>query len=116
LIITLCRTDRAAGTKGFSLIIVETDRPGLSIHPAEKKMGLRGSPTHMLSFEQVRVPQGNLLGTAGRGLQQTLMTLDGGRIGIGAMAVGLARAALEEAVRYARERQTFGRPIGQHQA
>jgi butyryl-CoA dehydrogenase len=115
-IITLCRTDRSAGTQGFSLIIVETDRPGLSIHPAEKKMGLRGSPTHMLTFEQVRVPKANLLGQAGRGLQQTLMTLDGGRIGIGAMAVGLTQAALDESVRYARERQTFGRPIGQHQA
>jgi alkylation response protein AidB-like acyl-CoA dehydrogenase len=116
LIITLCRTDRAAGTHGFSLIIVETDRPGLTINPPEKKMGLKGSPTHMLTFDHVRVPCQNLLGQAGRGLQQTLATLDGGRIGIGAMAVGLAQAALDEAVGYAKERQTFGRPIAQHQA
>jgi alkylation response protein AidB-like acyl-CoA dehydrogenase len=116
LIITLCRTDREAGTKGFSLIIVETDRPGLTINPPEKKMGLRGSPTHMLTFERVRVPKENLLGQTGRGLQQTLITLDGGRIGIGAMAVGLAQAALDEALRYAKERQSFGQPLAQHQA
>lgn len=116
VIITLCRTDPAAGARGFSLIIVESDRPGLTINPAEKKMGLRGSPTHMLTFDRVRVPRENLLGQAGRGLQQTLATLDGGRIGIGAMAVGLAQAALDEALRYAKERQSFGQPIAQHQA
>jgi alkylation response protein AidB-like acyl-CoA dehydrogenase len=116
LIITLGRMDKAAGTHGFGMVIVETDRPGLTIHPPEKKMGLRGSPTHMLTFEQVRVPQENLLGEAGLGLQQTLATLDGGRIGIGAMAVGLAQAALDEALRYAQERHTFGQPLTRHQA
>jgi alkylation response protein AidB-like acyl-CoA dehydrogenase len=116
LMIVLCRTDRQAGTRGFSMIIVEAGQPGLTIHPPEKKMGLRGSPTHMLTFDQVRVPEENLLGEAGRGLQQTLITLDGGRIGIGAMAVGLAQAALDEAVRYAQDRHSFGQPIGQHQA
>jgi len=116
LIIVLCRTAREAGSRGFNQIIVETDRPGLTINPPEKKMGLKGSPTHTLTFDQVRVPKENLLGENGRGLQQTLETLDGGRIGIGAMAVGLARAALEEAVRYAKERETFGKPIGHHQA
>jgi alkylation response protein AidB-like acyl-CoA dehydrogenase len=116
LIVTLCRTDRTAGTRGFSLLIVETDRPGLIITPPEKKMGLKGSPTHMLTFDHVRVPRENLLGVEGRGLPQTLMTLDGGRIGIGAMAVGLAQAALDEAIRYANERHSFGQPIGQHQA
>jgi alkylation response protein AidB-like acyl-CoA dehydrogenase len=116
LIVTLCRTDRQAGTRGFSMLLVETGRPGLTIHPPEKKMGLRGSPTHMLTFDGVRVPKENLLGEEGRGLQQTLITLDGGRIGIGAMAVGLAQAALDEAVRYAGDRHSFGQPIGQHQA
>jgi alkylation response protein AidB-like acyl-CoA dehydrogenase len=116
LIVTLCRTDPEAGTRGFSMIIVETDRPGLTIHPAEKKMGLKGSPTHMLTYDNVRVPRENLLGEAGRGLQQTLTTLDGGRIGIGAMAVGLAQAALDHAVTYAKEREAFGRAISQHQA
>ena len=116
IIIVLCRTDRAAGSRGFSQIIVETDRPGLTINPPEKKMGLKGSPTHMLTFDNVRLPQENLLGVAGRGLHQTLETLDGGRVGIGAMAVGLAQAAFEEAVGYAKERRAFGQPIGQHQA
>ncbi|MCQ3978272.1 MAG: acyl-CoA dehydrogenase, partial [Anaerolineae bacterium] len=78
IVITLCRTDRDAGTHGFSLLIVETDRPGFLINPPEKKMGLKGSPTHMLTFDSVRVPHENLLGEAGRGLQQTLATLDGG--------------------------------------
>jgi alkylation response protein AidB-like acyl-CoA dehydrogenase len=115
-VIVLCRTNPEAGTRGFSHLIVPTDAPGLSINPPEKKMGLRGSPTHMLSFDKVRLPKENLLGEAGRGLQQTLVTLDSGRIGIGAMAVGLAQAALDEAIAYARERETFGRPIGQHQS
>jgi alkylation response protein AidB-like acyl-CoA dehydrogenase len=116
IIITLCRTDRATGTRGFNQIIVPTDTPGLTINPPEEKMGLRGSPTHMLTYRHVRVPRENLLGEHGRGLHQTLATLDGGRIGIGAMAVGLAQAALDEASRYARERQTFGKPLAQHQA
>ncbi len=116
IIITLCRTDREAGTRGFNMIIVETDRPGLTINPPEKKMGLKGSPTNMLSFDGVRVPKENLLGALGRGLHQTLATLDGGRIGIGAMAVGLAQAALDEAIKYGADRRTFGRPLTQHQA
>jgi alkylation response protein AidB-like acyl-CoA dehydrogenase len=114
-IIVLCRTDPNAGSRGFSLIIVETDRPGLTIHPKEKKMGVRGSPTHALSFEGVDVPLENLLGEEGAGLRQTLMTLDGGRIGIGALSLGLAQAALEAATKYAQERQSFGVPISEHQ-
>jgi alkylation response protein AidB-like acyl-CoA dehydrogenase len=116
LIIVLCRTDKEAGNRGFNHIIVPTDAPGLTINPPEKKMGLKGSPTHMLTYDNVRVPIENLLGEPGRGLQQTLATLDGGRIGIGAMAVGLAQAALDEVISYAQERQTFGQPIAQHQA
>jgi alkylation response protein AidB-like acyl-CoA dehydrogenase len=79
-------------------------------------MGLRGSPTHMLTLNNVRVPLGNLLGQAGNGLYQTLETLDGGRVGIGALSVGLAQAAFEEAVAYARQRTTFGKPLTEHQA
>jgi alkylation response protein AidB-like acyl-CoA dehydrogenase len=79
-------------------------------------MGLNGSATHALSFTEMRVPKANLLGEAGHGLQQTLATLDGGRIGIGALCVGLAQAAFEAAVQYARERHSFGQAIAQHQA
>ena len=76
VIVVFLRTDPEAGTRGFSLMLVEADRPGLTIGPKEKKMGLRGSPAHPLTFEDVRIPLGNLLGTRGRGLQQTLAILD----------------------------------------
>ena len=112
VIVTLCRTSPTA----LSLILVPTGTPGLTIGPAEKKMGLRGSPTHAVTYEAVRVPRENLVGLEGKGLAQTLAVLDGGRIGIGALSVGLAQAAYEEAVRYAKERETFGVPIAQHQA
>jgi alkylation response protein AidB-like acyl-CoA dehydrogenase len=115
-IITLVRTDPAGGPHSLSMIIVPTDTPGLHIAPAEKKMGLRGSPTHAVTYEDVRLPESYLLGSLGHGLQQTLSTLDGGRISIGALSVGLAQSALEDAIRYAKERQTFGRPIAEHQA
>jgi alkylation response protein AidB-like acyl-CoA dehydrogenase len=115
-IITLCRTDKSGGSKSLSMIIVPTDTPGLSIGPAEKKMGVKGSPTHAVKYDDVRVPAENLLGAEGRGLHQALQTLDGGRISIGALSVGLAQAAFEEAVKYARERQTFGAPIATYQA
>lgn len=116
VIVLLVRTDPAGGSHSLSQIIVPTDTPGISIGPAEKKMGLKGSPTHAVSFEEVQVPLGNLLGQEGRGLHQTLATLDTGRIGIGALAIGLAQAAYEEAIKYAQERQTFGKPIAQYQA
>ncbi len=116
LLVVLCRTDPEAGSHALSLIVVPADAEGVHIHPPEKKMGMRASPTHAISFDQVHVPADHLLGTRGQGLQQTLQVLDGGRVGIGAIALGLARAALEEAVRYAAERQTFGRPLSQHQA
>jgi len=116
IIIVLCRTAPDANSRGFSLIIVETNRPGLTIHAKEKKMGVRGSPTHALTLEAVKVPLGNVLGEEGHGLRQTLITLDGGRIGIGALSLGLAQAALEEAIKYAQERHSFNVPIAQHQA
>ncbi len=115
-IITLVRTDPAGGPHSLSMIVVPTSTPGLSISPAEKKMGLKGSPTNAVSYEDVRVPYANLLGPLGRGLQQTLATLDGGRIGIGALSVGLAQSAMEDAIRYAKQRQTFGKAIAEHQA
>ncbi len=115
-IITLVRTDPSRGPHSLSMIIVPTGTPGLHIGPAEKKMGLKGSPTNAVTYEDVHLPYNHLLGTLGRGLQQTLTTLDGGRIGIGALSVGLAQSAMEDAIRYAKERQTFGKPIAEHQA
>ena len=116
LTITLCRTDQAAGSRDLSLIVVPTKTPGLTIHPPEKKMGVRASPTHALSYENVRVPKDHILGQPGQGFRQTLQVLDGGRIGIGALSLGLAQAAFEEAVRYAKERKAFGQPLAGHQA
>ncbi len=115
-LIVLARTDADAGSRGFSMVIVPTDAAGVTVHPPEKKMGLRGSPTHMISLDNVRVPAENLLGAEGRGFHQTMATLDAGRISIGALSVGLAQAAFEEALNYARQRETFGQPIAQHQS
>ena len=115
-IITLVRTDPAGGSRSLSQILVPTNTPGLMIGPAEKKMGLHGSPTHAVTYDNVRVPLDNLIGEEGKGLQQTLATLDGGRIGIGAISVGLAQAAFEHAVNYARDRKAFGKTIAHQQA
>lgn len=115
-LIVLARTDADAGSRGFSMFIVPTDAAGVTVHPPEKKMGLRGSPTHMISLDSVRVPAENLLGAEGRGFHQTMATLDAGRISIGALSVGLAQAAFEEALNYARQREAFGQPIAQHQS
>jgi alkylation response protein AidB-like acyl-CoA dehydrogenase len=115
-IVTLLRTGAGSGSHSLSLIIVPTQTPGLHIGPAEKKMGLKGSPTHAVTFEEVCVPLDNLLGEEGQGLHQTLQVLDGGRVGIGALAVGLAQSAFEAAVGYAKERQAFGKAIAQYEA
>lgn len=115
-IITLVRTDPSAGAHSLSMIIVPVDTPGLLIHPPEKKMGLHGSQTHALTYENVHVPLNYLLGEEGRGLSQTLRTLDGGRISIGALSIGLAQAAFESAVNYSKERKAFGKPIADQQA
>ena len=116
LMVVLCRTGDANGSGALSHILVPSDTPGITIGPPEKKMGLHGSPTHAVTFEEVRVPRENLLGGEGRGLAQTLATLDSGRVGIGALALGLAQAAFEEALKYAQERHAFGEPIANFQA
>ncbi len=112
VIVVLART----GEKSMSHFLVPTDTPGVIIGAAEKKMGLHGSPTHAVTLAEVQVPKENLIGVKGRGLHQTLAVLDGGRIGIGALSVGLAQGAHEAAVRYAHERRAFGVPIAHHQA
>jgi len=116
VMVVLVRTDAQGGSRSLSHVIVPTETPGITIAAAEKKMGLKGSPTHAVTFDEVRVPLENLLGEEGRGLQQTLATLDAGRISIGALAVGLGQAAYEAAIKYAHERETFGKPIAHHQA
>ncbi|MBT3338915.1 MAG: acyl-CoA dehydrogenase [Anaerolineae bacterium] len=115
-IITLARTAPGTGSDSMSMFIVPADAPGLIIHPAEKKMGLHASQTHALTYENVRIPADYLLGEEGRGLHQTLDTLDAGRISIGSLSVGLAQAALEAAIKYAKEREAFGKPIADKQA
>jgi alkylation response protein AidB-like acyl-CoA dehydrogenase len=116
LIITLCRTEESSGSDSLSLILIPMDAPGLTVNPAEHKMGVRSSPTHSITYDSVRVPRENTLGKSGEGLYQTLQVLDAGRIGIGALSVGLARAAQEEAIRYAKERHAFGKPLVKQQA
>jgi alkylation response protein AidB-like acyl-CoA dehydrogenase len=115
-ILIIVRTDPVGGSRSLSMILVPTDTPGLKIGPPEKKMGLHGSPTHAVTCEDVHVPLDNLVGEEGRGLQQTLKTLDGGRIAIGAISLGLARAAFEQAIAYAKARQAFGHRIADFQA
>jgi len=115
-IITLVRTDPNGGPHSLSMIIVPTGISGLHIGPSEKKMGLKGCPTHAVTYENVQIPLNYLLGEEGFGLQQTLSTLDGGRIGIGALSVGLARASFECSVAYAKERFAFGKSLSEQQA
>ena len=110
------KTDPSAGTRGISCFLVEKGTPGFIPGKNEPKMGLKGSVTSALSFENCRVPAANLLGREGEGFRQMLITLDGGRISIGAMALGLAQAAFDEAVRYAKQRVQFGQPIASFQA
>ncbi len=114
--VVLASTDPSKGTHGISAFIVERGTPGFRPGRPEHKLGLRASDTAQLFFEEARVPRENLLGDLHHGFGDTLKVLDGGRISIAAMAVGLARGALEEGLRYAKERQQFGRPIAQFQA
>lgn len=109
-------TDRSEGKKEISAIIVPTDAPGFKVIDNYEKMGLNSSNTTELILEDVVVPAENLLGKKGNGFRQFLMTLDGGRIGIGAMAVGIAQAAFEKALAYSKERKQFGKTLSEFQA
>lgn len=109
-------TDPGKQHKGISAFIVPNPTPGFTVGPAYEKMGLHSSDTRPLYFDHVRVPHENLLGQLGDGFKQFMVTLDGGRISIGAMAVGIAQAALDAALKYAREREQFGRAIAKFQA
>jgi butyryl-CoA dehydrogenase len=109
-------TDKAAGKKGISGFIVETRTPGYVVARVEEKLGQHASDTAQIVFENCEVPAANLLGGEGQGYRIALANLEAGRIGIAAQAVGMARAALDAALAYARERQSFGKPIIEHQA
>ncbi|MEW2384165.1 acyl-CoA dehydrogenase family protein [Micromonospora sp. NPDC047707] len=104
------------GSKELSTIIVPSGTPGFTVAPGYSKVGWTASDTHELTFDDCRVPAGNLLGERGRGFAQFLRILDEGRIAIAALAVGLAQGCVDESVRYAKERHAFGRPIGNYQA
>ena len=104
------------GPEEISTIIVPSGTPGFEVEPGYRKMGWHASDTHGLVFSDCRVPAENLLGDRGQGYRQFLSTLDDGRIAIGALAVGVLRACLEESLAYAKERHSFGKPIGSYQA
>jgi butyryl-CoA dehydrogenase len=109
-------TDKTKGYKGISSFILEKGMKGFTIGKKENKMGLRGSDTATLIFEDLRLPKENLLGKEGEGFKQFMITLDGGRISIGAMALGIAQGALDKALKYAKERKQFGQSIANFQA
>jgi butyryl-CoA dehydrogenase len=109
-------TDKSKGAHGISNFIVEKGTPGFTYGAKERKMGLHGAVTSELNFADCRVPKENLLGAEGEGFKQFLVTLDSGRISIGAMALGIAQGALDEAVAYSKERVQFGRPVAKFQA
>lgn len=113
--IVFAKTDPDAGSRGISAFIVEKGTPGFSFGKKEKKLGIRSSPTTELIFEDCKVPKENLLGEEGKGFKIAMMTLDGGRNGIAAQAVGIAQGALDASVAYAKEREQFGKPIAQNQ-
>jgi alkylation response protein AidB-like acyl-CoA dehydrogenase len=109
-------TDPSAGRKGISAFVVPGKAPGLTVARLEEKLGLHGSSTAQLVFENVEVPDSAMLGPPGHGFLLAMLALDGGRIGISSQAIGIARGALEAAIRYAGERETFGQAIIKHQA
>lgn len=109
-------TDRTQGAKGVSAFVVDRDTPGVVVGKADEKMGLRGSKTSEVFFQDVRVPAANLIGDEGRGFAVAMQTLDGGRVSLGASCVGQAQAALNMAVQWSQQRIQFGRPISANQA
>ena len=113
--VVFAMTDKSLGTKGISAFIVEKDFPGFKVGAHEKKMGIRGSSTCELVFEDCIVPKENLLGELNKGFKIAMTTLDGGRIGIGAQALGIAQAAIDDTVKYTKERMQFGKRISQFQ-
>ncbi|GAB2729943.1 acyl-CoA dehydrogenase family protein [Melaminivora jejuensis] len=114
--IVIAVTDKAAGKRGMSAFLVPTDAPGYQVARLEDKLGQHSSDTAQINFDDCRIPAANLIGAEGEGYRIALSALEGGRIGIAAQSVGMARAAFEFALQYSKEREAFGQPIFQHQA
>ena len=114
--IVIAQTNKSKGHKGINAFIVERDTPGFNIGPKENKLGIRGSDTHTLQFNNVIVPKENRIGEDGFGFKFAMKTLSGGRIGIAAQALGIASGAYELALKYSKERKAFGKEISKHQA
>lgn len=114
--LVIAQTDYTKGHKGINAFIVEKDTPGISVGVKENKLGIRGSDTHAISFTDVKVPKSNRIGEEGFGFNFAMKTLNGGRIGIAAQALGIASGAYELALAYSKQRKTFGKPIHEHQA
>ena len=115
IFVVFAMTDKTKGTRGISAFIVESSFPGFSVGKHEQKMGLHGSPTAEIVFQDCIVPKENLLGVEGKGFKIAMQTLDGGRIGIAAQALGIAEGATDEAKAYVKTREQFGRPISKFQ-
>jgi butyryl-CoA dehydrogenase len=115
-VVVMAMTDKSKGHRGISAFIVERDTPGFTYGSLEKTMGMIGSDTSELVFEECEVPKENLLAKEGMGFKIAMKALDGGRIGIAAQALGIAEAAMEESIKYSKEREQFGRPIAKFQA
>lgn len=114
--LVMAQTDPAKGHRGITALIVEKGMAGFTVGPKENKLGIRGSDTHSLMFTDVKVPKANRIGEEGFGFRFAMKTLEGGRIGIAAQALGIASGAYELAKAYAKERKAFGKPIAEHQA
>ena len=116
VMVVMAVTDRAAGRKGVSAFVVEQGTPGMAAGKKEDKLGMRASDTSEVLFDNCRIPADGIVGAEGQGFVNTMEVLDAGRIGIAALAVGLAQGAYEAALRYARDRTSFGKPIASFQA
>jgi alkylation response protein AidB-like acyl-CoA dehydrogenase len=114
--LVMAQTDVAKGSKGINALIVEKNWPGVTVGAKENKLGIRGSDTHSIMFQDVKVPKENLLGPPGFGFTFAMKTLAGGRIGIASQALGIASGAYELSIKYSKERKAFGKEIANHQA
>jgi len=116
IFLVMAQTDVSKKSKGINCLIVEKGMPGFTVGPKENKLGIRGSDTHSLMFSDVKIPKANRIGEDGFGFKFAMKTLEGGRIGIAAQALGIASGAYELALQYSKERKAFGKEISQHQA